>query len=64
MAKRNDIIICSFYSNDDYYRGWADKLRVNLEELGVEYELLEIEKNPGEDWADITRRKVGFLAKV
>ena len=64
MAKRNDIIICSFYSNDDYYRGWADKLRVNLEDLGVEYELLEIEKKPGEDWADITRRKVGFLARV
>ena len=64
MAKRNDIIICSFYSNDDYYRGWAEKLRANLEELGVEYELLEIEKKPGEDWADITRRKVGFLARV
>jgi hypothetical protein len=64
MAKRNDIIICSFYSNDDYYRGWANKLRANLEDLGVEYELLEIEKKPGEDWADITRRKVGFLARV
>ncbi len=64
MAKRNDIIVCSFYSNDDYYRGWADKLRKNLEDLGVEYELLEIEKKPGEDWADITRRKVGFLARV
>mgnify|MGYP000393741847 FL=1 len=33
MTKNSDIIICSFYSNDDYYRGWADKLRKNLETL-------------------------------
>ena len=64
MTKSSDIIICSFYSNDDYYRGWANKLRKNLEDLGVAFELLEIEKKPGEDWADITRRKVGFLARV
>jgi len=64
MTASSNIIICSFYSNDDYYRGWADKLRKNLEDLGVQYELLEIEKKPGEDWADLTRRKVGFLARV
>ncbi|WP_217652570.1 polysaccharide pyruvyl transferase family protein [Streptomyces aidingensis] len=32
--------------------------------MGVAYELEEIHKAEGEDWADICRKKIGFLARV
>ena len=57
-------IVCSFYTNDDYYRAHANRLRENLETLGVDIDLREIVKNPGEDWASICRKKVGFIAEV
>jgi hypothetical protein len=60
----SEIVVCSFYTADDYYRGWAEKLRQNLEDLGVDYELLEIEMKEGENWADICRKKVPFIASV
>lgn len=58
------IVVCSFYTADDYYRSHAESLEKNLTDLGVRYELREIEKEPGEDWADICRRKIAFLAGV
>jgi len=57
-------IVCSFYTADDYYRKHGARLRSNLEELGIEYDLREIVKAPGEDWASICRKKVGFIAEV
>jgi len=59
-----DVIVCSFYTADDYYRGHAKNLRSNLDHLGVAHELREIEKHDGEDWADICRKKIGFLNQV
>lgn len=58
------VVVCSFYTADDYYRAHGERLAKNLEELGVEYVLREIEKKDGEDWADICRKKVPFLAEV
>ena len=57
-------IVCSFYTPDDYYGTHARQLREQLDELGIEHELLEITKAPGEDWADTTRRKIGFIRSV
>lgn len=57
-------IVCSFYTGDDYYKGHAARLKANLEALGIPYELREIAKQPGDDWADICRKKVGFIAEV
>lgn len=58
-------IVCSFYTADEYYRGHAASLRKNLERIGgIAYELEEIEKAEDEDWADICRKKIGFLARV
>jgi hypothetical protein len=57
-------IVCSFYTADDYYRKHGARLRSNLEELGIEYDLREIVKATGEDWAAICRKKVGFIAEV
>jgi len=57
-------IVCSFYTSDDYYKSHGARLKANLESLGIPYELREIAKKPGDDWADICRKKVGFIAEV
>ena len=59
-----DLIICSFYTPDEYYSSHARALKNQLDELGIEHDLLEITKAPGEDWADTTRRKIGFIKEV
>lgn len=59
-----DLIVCSFYTPDDYYSSHAKALRAQLDRLGIDHELLEITKAPGEDWADTTRRKIGFIKSV
>lgn len=64
MASNLNVVVCSFYTADDYYRQHGERLAKKLDELGVEYVLREIEKREGEDWADICRRKVPFLAEV
>lgn len=64
MSSNQNVVICSFYTADDYYRAHGERLAKNLDELGVKYVLREIEKQEGEDWADICRKKVGFLADV
>ncbi|TVP82130.1 polysaccharide pyruvyl transferase family protein [Thioalkalivibrio sp.] len=60
----SSIIVCSFHTADPYYRRHAEALRTNLIRLGVEHELVEIEKGPGEEWPDICRKKIPFLAGV
>jgi hypothetical protein len=55
-------VVCSFYTPDDYYRTHADRLRRTLERLGVEHLVTEVVKQPGQDWADICRKKIGILA--
>ena len=64
MNTIENAIVCSFYTADDYYRSHGARLRANLEELGVAYDLREIAKKSGEDWAAICRKKVGFIAEV
>jgi hypothetical protein len=66
MAKQvaTNAIVCSFYTADDYYRSHGARLQANLESLGIPYELREIAKQPGDDWADICRKKVAFIAEV
>ena len=63
-APREDIVVCSFYTDDDYYRGHAATLRNTLDRLGLVHELEEIHKPEGADWADMTRRKIGILAEA
>ena len=58
------IVICSFYTPDEYYGNHAKQLREQLDALGLEHELLEVQKNPGDDWADVTRKKIGFIKNV
>jgi len=60
----SNIVVCSFYTADPYYRGHAEALRKNLGRLGVQHELAEIEKGQDEEWPDICRKKIPFLAGV
>ncbi|MFT3887834.1 MAG: polysaccharide pyruvyl transferase family protein [Arachnia sp.] len=64
MTHLDGIVICSFYTGDDYYRSSADALRGDLDRLGIRSVLEEIEKPEGTDWADICRKKIPFLARV
>lgn len=59
-----DVVICSFYTDDPYYREYGEKLRKNLDALGLSHELREIHKSEGEEWPDICRKKISFLADV
>jgi len=62
--EQSQVIVCSFYTEDEYYSAHAKKLIENLDKIGVLHQITVMEKKPGEDWADICRKKVGFLAKV
>jgi hypothetical protein len=57
----DDIIVCSFHTDDDYYTAHAHALRAGLESLGVRHDIHELTKGPDDDWADMTRRKVTIL---
>lgn len=59
-----DVVVCSFHTPDEYYAGHARQLEERLDALGLPYELLEVAKPDGEDWADVTRRKIGFIHAV
>ena len=63
MTKRQ-IIVCSFFTPDEYYASHARELKAQLDELGLSHELLQVEKAAGEDWADVTRKKIGFIKDV
>ena len=64
LMQGSNVVVCSFYTDDEYYRGCADKLRVNLTELGIAHVLEAVSKDPDDDWADICRKKISFLARV
>jgi len=57
-------IVCSFFTSDEYYKAHGARLKSNLEELGIAFDLREITKKEGEDWAAICRKKVSFIAEV
>ncbi len=58
------IIVCSFFTNDDYYRTHGKELEENLLELGIEHVLTEIPLESKLDWIDICRKKVPFLHSI
>ena len=44
-----NVVVCSFYTADDYYRQQGEQLKRNLEALGVEHVVKEVEIPPGKD---------------
>lgn len=59
-----DVVVCSFFSQDEYYTQHAEHLRATLVALDIPHRLEAIEIGPDEDWADVCRRKIPFLASV
>ena len=60
----SDFIVCSFHTDDEYYRQHGKELEESLSALGVRYIVEEVVKEEGQDWADLCRRKVPFLARI
>ena len=60
----SDIIVCSFFTDDDYYRTHGKELEENLLDLEIDHELTEISIDPKLDWVDICRKKVPFLHSI
>ncbi|MBR7742082.1 hypothetical protein KC207_02080 [Phycicoccus sp. BSK3Z-2] len=58
---RGDLVVCSFHTADPYYTGFADALRAGLDAQGIPHDVHRLVKGPDDDWADMTRRKVGIL---
>jgi hypothetical protein len=55
------IVVCSFYTGDEYYAAQGERLRRELDRLGLDHVVEEVRKDPGADWADTCRKKVPFL---
>ena len=60
----SNIIVCSFFTDDDYYRRHGKELEENLTNLGIDHELREIPLDPNLDWVDICRKKVPYLNEI
>lgn len=60
----SDLIVCSFFTNDDYYRTHGKELEENLISLGIDHEITEISLDPELDWVDICRKKVPYLHSI
>lgn len=58
------VIVCSFYTEDEYYRKQGEAIKCNLEGLGVEHIVKGVEIPEGKDWADMCREKIQFLHDV
>src|SRR5690554_3820808 len=58
------VIVCSFYTEDEYYRKQGEAIKYNLESLGVEHIVKGVEIPEGKDWADMCREKIQFLHDV
>ncbi|WP_281981261.1 polysaccharide pyruvyl transferase family protein [Thalassorhabdomicrobium marinisediminis] len=54
----------SFYTTGGYYETKANELRAQCDSFGVAHDIVPINMHPGEDWADICRRKVAFYREM
>jgi hypothetical protein len=60
----SDFLVCSFHTDDDYYRRHGKELESNLTDLGARYVIEEVQKQEGQDWADLCRQKVPYLQRI
>lgn len=59
-----DFLVCSFHTDDEYYRRHGRELAASLDDLGIKHVIEEIAKQEGQDWADLCRQKVPFLKRI
>src|SRR5688572_26211243 len=57
-------VVISFYCGDSYYYDAAEQLRLDCAEHGLDSDIVELKKEPGQTWIDICRRKVPFYLEM
>src|SRR5688572_16265052 len=62
-ADRSPVVI-SFYCGDAYYYEAAEQLRRDCAQHGLDSDVVELRKEPGQSWIDICRRKVPFYLEM
>lgn len=62
-SSTDDLIICSFHTDDAYYTAAGNRLRASLDALDLPHEIATIHAD-GADWIDICRKKIPFLQSV
>jgi len=60
----NNIIICSFFTDDSYYRSKKVELTNSLEKLGLASDIQLLSIPEGMVWSDICRKKITFLSEM
>ena len=58
------LLFCSFHTPDDYYSEAAARLRATLADLAIPHRIVQVDKNPDEEWIEICRKKIPFLHQV
>lgn len=62
--KREDILVTSFYTEDEYYSGKAKELIECLDLLGLKHDIRPFKIPSGMKWPDVCRKKVGFYYQI
>lgn len=57
-------IVISFYCGDQYYYEAADRLRDDCARVGLDCDIVELQKRPGETWLEICRKKIPFYLEM
>ena len=60
----DDIIFCSFYTDDAYYTMHGERLKSALTALGIQHEVGVIKKASDEKWIEICRKKIPFIYDI
>jgi len=60
MNPKSYPVVISFYCGDKYYYDAADRLRGDCERLGLDCDIIELQKAPEETWLEICRKKIQF----
>ncbi|QGP79587.1 polysaccharide pyruvyl transferase family protein [Sphingobium sp. CAP-1] len=56
--------IISFYAGANYYHAAADRLAADCEALGLEHDIVELQKPDDLDWSQICRMKIPFYEQM
>jgi hypothetical protein len=57
-------VVVSFYCGDSYYYKAADQLREDCARLGLDSDIVELQKRPDEGWLQICRAKIPFYLEM
>jgi tetratricopeptide (TPR) repeat protein len=63
-ASKTSPVVVSFYCGDSYYYEAAETLRQDCARLGLDSDIVELQKRPEEGWLQICRRKIPFYLQM